>query len=276
MGSSLASRLGDALRLRRGDLSKPVGCRVAGAIAAAFGAVLVNSLFGHGHPSSAFRCRGFWRGAGCVQTSFCKGFPAPPPTNQRGDEGEGGKHGGQDGKVLGEKADQNEQGDGLGTLGYPTEIVEAFFWHSQRIQASALGNYGKRQKARPRANEGEQQQGSSYAIRRGVGQDKGKWNGGVKEEIERNIKEGSPIGRTSQSCDRAIESIQNAVQRDEQQAEQKLAAHNSRNSPQSHGKADDCNSVRSGTPRQEPPRQGAQQPLLRWNDVTVEHAKITS
>ncbi|WP_425482088.1 chloride channel protein [Devosia marina] len=52
MGSSLASRLGDALRLRRGDLRKPVGCRVAGAIAT----VLVNSLFGHGHPSSAIRC----------------------------------------------------------------------------------------------------------------------------------------------------------------------------------------------------------------------------
>lgn len=81
MGGSLASRFGDALRLRRGDLRKLVGCGAAGAIAAAFGApltgafyafelilgtytiaslgpvvaasiaaVLVNSLFGHGHP----------------------------------------------------------------------------------------------------------------------------------------------------------------------------------------------------------------------------------
>ena len=139
-----------------------------------------------------------------------------------GEAAHGGIDIGDHGEVLRPQAHGDEAQHGLKTFREAAQIVETLGGVGGALLPALLRHDGIGEEGCAGADEGGQQHRSGKSIAWRVAEAEGQWHGGVEQKVERDIEEGTTVGRASQSGDSTIKPIKQTVEQQGTMASQIL------------------------------------------------------
>ncbi len=176
--------------------------------------------------------------------------------------------------MLRQKAEQHEEGDGLGPLEQPAREVEGL--HAARVGAHLplLGEDREAQKARPVDVEAEKQEGARGAVGGGIEPDEPQGHRAVEEEIARDVEVAAEVRGPCGAGHGAVEAVGETAGKQEEKARKQVSQSDRAGGSEAEGKARERHRIGRDAPARDDTPEGVERRVDQRAEAGVEHGVV--